>query len=78
MKRLRAGAYAQGDYLVRYLAWLNEDWDGTRAAYRPWHVFRRASHITSRILLERFFNLEDAKQFVSEQIRADHSYKQPA
>ena len=71
MKRLRAGAYAQGDYLIRYFAWLNDEWDGPQRRHLPWHVYRRASHISARILLERLASLEDAKAYVAGQIQKD-------
>jgi hypothetical protein len=64
MKRLRAGAYASGDYLIRYIAWLGEGWDGPRENYKPWHIFRRASPISSRMLLDRAATLEEAQQCV--------------
>lgn len=60
MKRLRAGAYASGNYLIRYHAWLGESWDGPREEYKPWHVFRRASVIDNRTLIERTATLEQA------------------
>jgi hypothetical protein len=63
MRRLRTGAYTEGNYLIRYLGWL-EGWDGPREKYLPWHVFRRASHISDRVLLDRAATLEDAKALV--------------
>ncbi len=71
MRRLRAGAYVEGDYLIRYLGWLGEAWDGARTEYRPWHVFRRASAVSNRTLLDRFKELSDAQGFVAGQIAAD-------
>lgn len=73
MRRLRTGAYVKGDYLIRYLAWLNEEWDGPRESYRPWHVFRRASHISARILLERLPTLDEATAYVATQLQEDAS-----
>ncbi len=62
-----------GDYLIRYAAWLGEEWDGPREHYRPWHVYRRASQISNRMHLEVMETLEEAKTYVSEQIAADRS-----
>jgi hypothetical protein len=70
MRRLRAGAYSQADYLIRYLGWL-EGWDGVREEYRPWHIYRRASHIDSRILLESARTLDEAKAFVAAHLDQD-------
>lgn len=71
MNRLRSGAYALGDYLIRFAAWLGEDWDGPREIYRPWHVYRRASRLDNRMHLESLTTLEEAKAYVVEQVAAD-------
>jgi len=71
MRRVRAGAYVEGDYLIRYLAWLDESWDGERDKYRPWHIYRRASRIQKRILLETAATLDEAKAFVARQLQQD-------
>lgn len=78
MRRVRAGAYVYGDYLIRYLAWLEESWDGTRDRYRPWHIYRRASRIQKRILLECTATLDEAKAYVLAQAQADRAAGQPA
>ncbi len=75
MKKLRSGAYAEGDYLIRYASWLGDDWDGPREAYRPWHVYRRASQISNRMHLEAMETLEKAKAYVAEQLAADRQRK---
>ena len=71
MKRLRAGAYVHGDYLIRYSAWLGEEWDGPRAKYCPWHVYRRASSISNRMRLDALRTLEEAKAYVARHIALD-------
>jgi hypothetical protein len=71
MDRIRSGAYAMGDYLIRYSAWLGVDWDGPRESYRPWHVYRRASHIDNRMHLEALATLAEAEAYVLAQIAGD-------
>jgi hypothetical protein len=71
MKRLRAGAYGEGDYLIRYMSWLGEDWDGPRSEYRPWRVYRRGSSISDRVLLEKLASLDEATAYVKRQLAKD-------
>ena len=75
MRRVRAGAYVEGDYLIRYFAWLGSEWDRPREQYRPWHVFRRASQISSRILLDTCATRPEAERFVAQQIALDRQMR---
>lgn len=75
MRRLRAGAYSHGDYLIRYSSWLGEEWDGPKNEYKPWCVYRRGSSISDRVLMETLSSLEEAVAYVRKQIASDQRRK---
>lgn len=68
LKRIRKGAYECGAYLVLYSRWVNEDWDGPSEMHRPWRVFRRASPLTRRALLDSFGTRAEAHRFIAQEM----------
>ena len=55
-------------FLVQYTAWTNERWDGPRADYRGWKVYRSGSFIEKRVLVDAFASRRVAYDYVQSQL----------
>ena len=68
LKRIRRGAYECMDFIVQYTPWTNEQWDGSRATYRGWKVYRSGSFIEKRVLVDAFPTRRLAYDYVQRQL----------
>ncbi len=68
LKRIRKGAYECQGFLVIYIPWTNERWDGPRETFLGWQVYRAGSFIEKRVLLDAFATRRAAYDYVKRQL----------